>query len=68
MFRRFVLRGLALLFLVGAQFAGAAEEELPKESATNLSTLGRTPHWSELEKFQATITRDEFVRQTASVS
>lgn len=67
MFRRFVLRGLALLLVVGAQIAGAAEEELPKESATNLSTLGRTPDWSELEKFQGTITREEFVHLLDSV-
>jgi N-acetylmuramoyl-L-alanine amidase len=37
------------------------DEELPNDPATNLSTLGRRPDWSELEKYQATITRDEFV-------
>src|SRR5262249_38392254 len=67
MFRRFVLCGLALLFFVGTHFAGAAEEELPKESATNLSALGRAPDWSELEKFQATVTREEFVHLLDSV-
>ena len=30
-------------------------------SAANLSALGRKPDWSELEKYQATITHDEFV-------
>jgi len=60
MFRRFVWRGFALL-LLAAQPAGAIEEESPRESTAQLSTLGRTPDWSELEKFQATLTRDEFV-------
>src|SRR5262249_16759859 len=67
MFRRFVLRGLALLFLAGAQLAGATDEELPKEAASNLSALGRAPDWSELEKFQATLTREEFVHLLDSV-
>ena len=67
MFRRFVLRGLALLLLAGAQLVGAADEELPQEAASNLSALGRAPDWSELEKFQTTLTRDEFVHLLDSV-
>ena len=62
MFRRLLLRGLPLLLLAAAPAAHALEEELPKDLNSNLSTLGRVPDWSELEKFQATITHDEFVR------
>ena len=61
MFRSLVTRGLALLLLLGAPAARAVDEESPNEFAENLSTLGRKPDWSELEKYQATITHDEFV-------
>lgn len=62
MFRSLVTRGLALLLLLpGLPTARAVEEELPNESAANLSTLGRKPDWSELERYQDTITHDEFV-------
>ena len=40
---------------------GAADEESPNELAANLSALGHKPDWSELEKYQATITHDEFL-------
>jgi len=52
-----VVAGLVLL----APGARALETEPPNEFSGNLSTLGRKPDWSELEKFQATITHDEFV-------
>ncbi|MBA3651882.1 MAG: N-acetylmuramoyl-L-alanine amidase, partial [Chthoniobacterales bacterium] len=61
MFRLLVMRGFALL-LLAAPAAGAVEEALPNESAAHLSTLGRKPDWSELDKYQATITHDEFVQ------
>ncbi|MEO5716989.1 MAG: hypothetical protein ABIR29_00270, partial [Chthoniobacterales bacterium] len=61
MFRPLLTRGLALLFLLGLPAAWAVDEELPNESAANLSTLGRKPDWSELERYQATITHNEFV-------
>jgi hypothetical protein len=61
MFRSLVTRGLALLLLLGAPAARALDEESPNELAANLSTLGRKPDWSELEKYQATITHGEFV-------
>ena len=48
------------LFLGGAP-PPRVEEESPHRFAANLSTLGRKPDWSELEKYQATITHDEFV-------
>jgi hypothetical protein len=50
---------LAGLLLVPA--ARAVDEETPYQVSANLSTLGRKPDWSELEKYQATITHDEFV-------
>lgn len=56
------MRGLALLLLLTPPLACAVDEEMPNEIAANLSTLGRAPDWSELEKFQGTITHDEFVR------
>src|SRR5689334_17216029 len=59
MFRCLVWRGLALFLLIGAR-AEALEEELPKGPSSSLSTLGLAPDWSELEKFQRTITHDEF--------
>jgi N-acetylmuramoyl-L-alanine amidase len=61
MFRLLVMRGLALLLLAGTTVARAIDEESPNEPASNLSTLGRTPDWSQLEKYQGSITHDEFV-------
>lgn len=61
MFRSLVTHGLAFFLLLTGPAARAVDEELPNESASNLSTLGRKPDWSELEKYQATITHDEFV-------
>lgn len=62
MFRSPVTRGLALLLLLtGAPVARAVDEELPNGSSGNLSTLGRKPDWSELQRYQGTITHDEFV-------
>ena len=61
MFRSLVTRGLALLFLFGTPSLRAVEEELPNESSANLSALGRRPDWSELERYQGSITHDEFV-------
>ncbi len=55
------MRGLALLLLTGAPAARAVDEESPNEPASTLSTLGRAPDWSELEKYEGTITHDEFV-------
>ncbi|MDQ3200243.1 MAG: N-acetylmuramoyl-L-alanine amidase [Verrucomicrobiota bacterium] len=66
MFRSLVTRGLALL-LLGSAAAGAVDEELPNESAANLSTLGRAPDWSELEKYQGSMTHDEFVSRLENV-
>ena len=55
------MRGLALLLLAGATVARAIDEESPNEPASNLSALGRAPDWSQLEKYQGSITHDEFV-------
>jgi N-acetylmuramoyl-L-alanine amidase len=61
MFRSLFIRRLALFLLLAAPAARAVDEEPPNESASNLSMLGRKPDWSELEKYQATITHDEFL-------
>jgi hypothetical protein len=61
MFCSLVTRGFAFLLLLGVPAARALEEEPPNDSAANLSALGRKPDWSDLEKYQATITHDEFV-------
>ena len=61
MFCSLVTRGFAFLLLLGVPAARALDEELPNDSAANLSALGRKPDWGELEKYQATITHDEFV-------
>ena len=61
MFCSLVTRGFAFLLLLGVPAARALDEEPPNDSAANLSALGRKPDWSELEKYQATITHDEFV-------
>jgi len=61
MFRLLVTHGLALALSLGASLAQTLEEESPNEFSGNLSTLGRKPDWTELEKYQATITHDEFV-------
>jgi hypothetical protein len=61
MFCPLVTRGFAFLLLLGVPARGALDEEPPTESAANLSTLGDEPDWSALEKYQATITHNEFV-------
>ncbi len=61
MFRLLVTCGFTLALFLSAPVARAAEGESPNEFSGNLSTLGRKPDWSELEKYQATITHDEFV-------
>ncbi len=61
MFAHRLTLALAGLLLSLAPAARAPDEETPNEVATNLSTLGRTPDWNELEKYQGTITHDEFV-------
>jgi N-acetylmuramoyl-L-alanine amidase len=67
MFCSLVTRGFAFLLLFGLPAARALDEEPPNDSAANLSVLGRKPDWSELEKYQATITHDEFVHLLAQV-
>ncbi|MEO7165424.1 MAG: hypothetical protein ABI787_11350 [Spartobacteria bacterium] len=62
MFRTLVTRGLALLLLCPAPAARALDDDAPNEPTANLSTLGRTPDWSELERYQTSITHDEFVQ------
>src|SRR2546430_901066 len=61
MFRFPAHRALALFLLLAAPSARAAEQKSPNEPPANLSTLGRKPDWSELEKYRGTITHDEFV-------
>jgi N-acetylmuramoyl-L-alanine amidase len=61
MFRSLLTRGFVLAFLFGGEPTYAVETESPDQFAQNLSALGRKPDWSELQKYQATITRDEFV-------
>ncbi len=61
MFCPLVTRGFAFLLLLGAPARGALDEGSPNESAAKISTLGHEPDWSALEKYQATITHDEFV-------
>ncbi|HEX4665305.1 MAG TPA: hypothetical protein VH207_01795 [Chthoniobacterales bacterium] len=67
MFRSLIARGLALLFFLGPAAGWAAEEEAPNESAAKLSTLGRKPDWGELERYQGTMTHDEFLTLLNSV-
>jgi hypothetical protein len=62
MFRSLFLRGLAFLLLAAAPGVRAIDEESTGDSAAHLSALGRAPDWSELEKYQATITHDEFTQ------
>src|SRR5438552_16051495 len=61
MFRFSAGCALAILLSLGTPAARAVDEESPNDAGANLSTLGRPPDWSELEKYQATITHDEFV-------
>ena len=53
--------GFAVALLAGVAPAFAVENESPNQFAPNLSALGRKPDWSELQKYQATLTHDEFV-------
>ncbi len=41
--------------------APAVDEQASGDNADNLSTLGRRPDWHDLDRYQATITHDEFV-------
>src|SRR5262249_35840978 len=61
MFRSIFTCGFAVAFFLGVGHAFALEDELPNQFAQSLSALGRKPDWSELQKYQATITHDEFV-------
>ena len=61
MFRSLLAHGFALAFFFGGGPRDAVEDESPNQFAQNLSALGRKPDWSELQKYQATITHDEFV-------
>jgi hypothetical protein len=61
MFGSLIARGLALLFFLGPAAVWAVDEEVPNEPAAKLSTLGRKPDWSELERYQGTMTHEEFV-------
>ncbi|MBA3831062.1 MAG: N-acetylmuramoyl-L-alanine amidase [Chthoniobacterales bacterium] len=61
MFTRRLTLAFIVLLLSLSPAARAIAEEMPNEVATNLSTLGRKPDWKELEKYQSTITHDEFV-------
>ena len=61
MFSTLAPRGLACLLLLAVPTAQALEEEPLGDYSTNLSTLGREPDWSALEKYQSTITHDQFV-------
>ena len=51
----------------GGAVLGLACAVLSATAAPNISTLGKTPDWSALEKYQETITRDEFVRALETV-
>ena len=62
MFGSFVTCALLSFFFLSVPTAYAVEEELPAQSVAQLSTLGRKPNWGELERYQRTITHDEFVR------
>lgn len=61
MFRLHFMAALAAFLLAPGLTRAALDEDAPNEIATNLSTLGRKPDWNDLEKYQATITHDEFV-------
>lgn len=57
-----IRRLLAFALLLGLPPAAhALEAEPPDDPAASLSTLGRKPDWTALEKYQATIAHDEFL-------
>ena len=62
MFRIFVTCGLALLLFASLPAARAFDRDAAQDTTASLSALGRAPDWSELEKYQSTITRDDFIR------
>lgn len=61
MFRSPGTRSLLFALFLGISSARAVDEESPNEFAESLSALARKPDWSELQRYQATITHDEFV-------
>ena len=67
MFRFSARCALALFLLLATSPVHAVDEESPNDGAGNLSTLGRRPDWSELEKYQGTIAHDEFVHLLKNV-
>jgi hypothetical protein len=67
MFRSFVTRALVLALFLSVSVARAVDEESPNDFKGNLSALGRKPDWSQLEKYQTTITHDEFVHLLSDV-
>ena len=54
-------KSAALLFLVTLLLT------VPSRAAENISPLGKRPDWQALEKFQETITRDDFTRLLQNV-
>jgi N-acetylmuramoyl-L-alanine amidase len=62
MFRLRQLCAMAALSLLLFRANCAAEEVLPNEPPVHLSALGQQPDWNELEKYQSTITHDEFAQ------
>jgi hypothetical protein len=61
MFRALLTCSVILAFFLGVSHVYALEEESPNQFAQSLSALGRKPDWSELQKYDATITHDEFI-------
>jgi N-acetylmuramoyl-L-alanine amidase len=62
MFRFLVPGAVALIVLSPANILRAAEQEPPNDATAHLSALGRPPDWTDLEKYQSSITRDEFMQ------
>jgi hypothetical protein len=61
MFRSLVTRALALILFAFPEICGAIDKAAPDQSSSHLSTLGQTPDWTALERYQQTITHDQFV-------
>ncbi|HEY7219899.1 MAG TPA: hypothetical protein VH985_16045 [Candidatus Binatia bacterium] len=67
MFRILATSAVVLLFFLVFPAARALDPGAMQEASGNLSVLGVAPDWSELEKYQQSITHDEFVQRLEHV-
>ena len=62
-----IIRRSNVAALAASLFLLSSAITIPSRAAENISPLGKSPDWASLEKFQETITRDDFARLLETV-